>query len=250
MPLGETSLTLEYLDRAWLTDPSSLRRLYASDATHYWSDDWSAGFYRLQARLGFISTAIEHEELGPLLVPEIQSSYAVLDWPQLHLSRSMRRWMRSETRAQLDCVLRIDHDLGEILEGVARTYADESWLIGRYAELLEQLRADDARDDFELMTPALISQQTGRLVAGELGYRVGRVYTSLTGFFDRSDGANDNTGTLQLALLAEHLEASGFAFWNLGHPGLQYKIDLGARVLERGVFLGRWFSEGGTGWPL
>ncbi len=185
-----------------------------------------------------------------MLVPEIQSSYAVLDWAQLHVSRSMRRWMRAGTRTQADYVLRMDHDLGEILEGVARTYADKSWLIGRYRELLEELRTDDAHDDFELMTPALISQQTGRLVAGELGYRVGRVYTSLTGFFDRRDRANANTGTLQLARLAEHLQASGFAFWNLGHPGLQYKIDLGARVVERGVFLQRWFSEGGIGDPL
>lgn len=250
MPAGETVLTIEYLDRAELTDPSGLRRLYASRAEHYWSNDWSPDFYRLQARLGFISTASEHPELGPVLVPEIQSSYAVLDWPNLHLSRSMRRWMRSETRAQADYALRMDHDLSEILEGVARTYADASWLIGRYARLLEKLRADGARDDFELMTSALISQQTGRLVAGELGYRVGRVYTSLTGFFDRRGRAHHNTGTLQLALLAEHLEAKGFAFWNLGHPSLAYKIDLGARVLERSVFLRRWFSESGIDSPL
>jgi Leu/Phe-tRNA-protein transferase len=175
-------------------------------------------------------------------VPEIQSSYAVLDWRDLHLSRSMRRWMDSEKRAEY--TLRLGHGLDEIIEGVVRSYGERCWLIEAYADLLRRLRAEGVRDDFELITPALVSSRTGRIVAGELGYRVGRVYTSLTGFFDRLDASHSRTGTLQLALLGEHLERSGFAFWNLGHPGLRYKLDLGARVLERRAFLGRWIGEG------
>ncbi len=88
------------------------------------------------------------------------------------------------------------------------------------------------------------------MVAGEIGYRVGRVYTSLTGFFDRRDPELRNVGTLQLVLLARHLEASGFAFWNLGQPEMQYKRDLGAPALPRPVFLRRWFSESGVDWRL
>jgi Leu/Phe-tRNA-protein transferase len=237
-------LALEYLDRLQLLDSESLQTLYARPTTHYWSDDWSTGFYRLQARAGLISTAFVHEELGPVLMPEIQSSYAVLDWGDLHLSRSMRRWMRSTRRAEGEYALRVGSGLDEIIDGVVRTYGEHSWLIGAYADLLRSLLAEGARGDFELMTSALVSGRTGRIVAGELGYRVGRVYTSLTGFFDRRDPANDRTGTLQLALLAGHLERAGFAFWNLGHPSLQYKLDLGARVLERSLFLRRWFDEG------
>ena len=69
-------------------------------------------------------------------------------------------------------------------------------------------------------------------------------------YFDRSDPSHNNVGKLQLVLLAEHLENTGFAFWNLGHPSLQYKQDLGARVIPRGPFLERWFSESGIGWSL
>ena len=87
-------------------------------------------------------------------------------------------------------------------------------------------------------------------MAGEIGYRVGRVYTSLTGFFDRHDPELRNVGKLQLVLLARHLQAAGFAFWNLGQPEMQYKRDLGARVLPRPVFLRRWFSESGVDWTL
>ncbi len=233
-----------------LEDASTRRLLYASRETHYWSDDWSPEFYRLLARAGFISIAYEHDELGPVLIPEIQSAYAVLDWPSLHLARSMRRWMRSKRCADGDYALRVGCDLAEVLAGVARTYGDDSWLSEPYAQLLHRLSADQGADDFQVMTATLTSGRTGRVIAGEDGYRIGRVYTSLTGFFDRRDPVHSNTGTLQLALLADHLKASGFAFWNLGHPNMHYKRDLGAQVLPRRPFLQRWFAESGVGWTV
>ncbi|MBW2281926.1 MAG: hypothetical protein JRG82_14385 [Deltaproteobacteria bacterium] len=217
-------------------------RLYRSADTNYWTDDWSTDFYRLQARAGLISIAFEHDRLGPVLLPEMQSAYAVLDWPDLHLSRSMKRWMRSEAYAQGGYGLRMGHDLQEILAGVRLAHGDHNWLSPAYADLLARLAADGEVDGFEVMTAGLVSQPTGRLVAGEVGYRVGRVYTSLTGFFDRRDPSLSNVGTLQLARLRAKLEFSDFAFWNLGHPSLQYKIDLGAKVVPRAAFLARWFS--------
>ncbi len=240
---------MQYLARSDLEDLESRLLLYSSSETHYWADDWSPEFYRLQARSGFISIAVEHESLGPVLIPEIQSSYAVLDWRDLHLSRSMKRWMRSAKCAQGDYSLRVGRDLAEILRGVEEAHGNQSWLNRTYAELLTRLAADEA-DGFQVMTATLVSGKTGSVVAGELGYRVGQVYTSLTGFFDRSDPSHNNVGKLQLVLLAEHLENTGFAFWNLGHPSLQYKQDLGAKVIPRGPFLERWFSESGIGWSL
>ena len=241
---------MRYLSRPELGDFERRRLLYGSDETHYWTNDWSPDFYRLQARAGFISIAIEHEKLGPVLVPEIQSAYAVLDWPDLHLSRSMRRWMRSERCAQADYVLQMGHDLSEILAGVATAHGERNWLSPTYADLLARLAAQGEVDGFRVMTPALVSRSSGRVIAGEVGYSVGRVYTSLTGFFDRQDARHDNVGTLQLVRLCGELEASGFAFWNLGHPSLQYKRDLGAKVIPRGPFLERWLSESGTGGSL
>ena len=45
---------------------------------------------------------------------------------------------------------------------------------------------------------------------------------------------------VQLVMLARRLEASGFEFWNLGHPYMDYKTKLGAEVLPRTRFLPRW----------
>lgn len=229
-----------HLSRSDLEDPRILQRIYRGEDTYYWSDDWSPEFYRLQAKAGFICTSFVDEEIGPILLSEIQAAYAVLDWQDLHVSRSMRRWLRSGRCADGEYSLRIGVDLDEIVAGVVRTYGDDCWLNPSYAELLARLTGEEERDEFEVMAVGLVSGPGQRLVGGEVGYRVGRVYTSLTGFFDRSDSSDHNTGKLQLLLLADYLKEHGFAFWNLGHPKMQYKLDLGAVVTPRRLFLRRW----------
>ena len=72
--------------------------------TLYWSREWDPSFYIRLAELGFITTAIDYEapDAGdeplvsvPLLIPEIQEAYAVLDWENRHIGRTLRRWMQS-----------------------------------------------------------------------------------------------------------------------------------------------------------
>lgn len=235
--------TIRRLTRANLEHGPTRMHLYRHPATLYWSDDWSPGFYRLLARSGFINISLEHPELGALLIPEMQSRWAVLDWPNLHVSRTMRRWLRSPRCAEGAFQLRVGYDLDAILAAIQRAWQPETWLNDRYAQLVRELAAEGPVDDFEVVATGLVSARAGeRLVAGEIGYRVGRIYSSLSGFFDRSDRAFANTGTLQLLLLAHHLEQSGYAFWNLGEPTMAYKRSLGARLLPRRVFLERWLS--------
>eukprot|EP00300_Choanocystis_sp_HF-7_P014947 c18885_g1_i5.p1 GENE.c18885_g1_i5~~c18885_g1_i5.p1 ORF type:complete len:143 (+),score=14.57 c18885_g1_i5:426-854(+) len=92
----------------------------------------------------------------------------------------------------------------------------------------------------------------GNLVAGEVGYSIGRTFTSLTGFFDAKSKnpqgrlVHSSAGKIQLILLAEALRDRGFAFWNLGHPprprsgSMMYKADIGGTVISRKEFLERW----------
>jgi len=74
---------------------------------------------------------------------------------------------------------------------------------------------------------------TGELVGGELGYAVGTIYTSLTGFAKES-----NAGSVQLAALGSFLWQQGFEMWDLGMK-LSYKNDLGAQAMEREEFVKR-----------
>ncbi|TDH73386.1 hypothetical protein CCR75_006403 [Bremia lactucae] len=80
-------------------------------------------------------------------------------------------------------------------------------------------------------TVELYDVATNTLVAGELGYTVGSVYTSLTGF-SRASGA----GTVQLHALSKLLYLAGFRMWDLG-MSMDYKMSLGAKDLDRDSFL-------------
>ena len=69
--------------------------------------------------------------------------------------------------------------------------------------------------------------ETGELVAGELGYTVGAIYTSMTGFYTES-----GCGNVQLAALGGLLQRLKFQLWDLGMD-MEYKQKLGAAKVPR-----------------
>jgi len=73
--------------------------------------------------------------------------------------------------------------------------------------------------------------ETGKLAAGELGYTVNGIYTSLTGF-----AAQDSAGSVQLVTLGSLLCQHGFAWWDLGME-MDYKRHLGAKLMPRDEFV-------------
>ena len=72
---------------------------------------------------------------------------------------------------------------------------------------------------------------TGELAGGELGYSVGGIYSSLTGFSEE-----DAAGSVQLLALGQILTKCGFEYWDLGMD-LDYKRRLGAELIPRSEFL-------------
>jgi len=207
--------------------------------TLYWSDDWDPDLYVALARAGFIAIAHEHPEAGCILLPELQRSYAVLDWDGLHVSRHVRKILDSERLEREGIELVIGPPRPELVDALVAYHGRRCWLHEPYRRLLGRLPTGP-RDDFAIHGVELRSRARNELVAGELGYTIGRSYTSLTGFCRREDPRWRHFGTLQLVLLARRLRDCSFAFWNLGHPQLAYKHALGARVLPRPTFLRRW----------
>jgi Leucyl/phenylalanyl-tRNA protein transferase len=204
----------------------------------YWSATWDPTFYIALAQAGFISICHEFEPEGCLLLPQLQKAYAVLEWNDLRPARAVRRLVRSGALQASRAALVLTTGTAEVVEGIVRAYGADCWVHPPYRDLLRRLEPRRS-DGFRLFAVELRCDGDV-LVGGELGYTIGATYTSLTGFVARGDRRWADYGTVQLHALAALLRSHGYAFWNLGHPGMPYKLALGARVQPRDAFLMRW----------
>ena len=207
--------------------------------TLFWSVEWDPDFYVALAQAGFISISMRDPEYGVVLVPELQEAYAVLDWPNIHVSQSVQRLRESDRLSREDIELRVVGGGALVLEHLLAHHKPETWLSEPYCDLLKALPFENG-SEFALRGIELWSKKQGKLVAGELGYTIGRTYTSLSGFCTRPDREWRHFGTLQMVMLAEHLRDLSYAFWNMGDPVQKYKRAVGGRIIAREEFLPRW----------
>jgi Leu/Phe-tRNA-protein transferase len=170
-----------------------------------------------------------HEE-RVILAPEIQKSYAVLDFKNLHISRKVKKLIKAKNLS-----IEIGEAFDEGQENI-QNFHSLTWLNKTYLEVLKAVHRSEDRS-MRIVTVMLRDGQ--KAIAGEFGYIIGKTYTSLAAFSSREKAYN-NYGTAQLVLLAQHLEKEGFAFLNLGQPFMPYKLELGAKVYERDDFLKMW----------
>ena len=203
---------------------------------YYWSDNWSSELYIELAKKGFISTTYDTKG-GLVLLPELQFDYAILDFDDLHISQKVKKLLNADSYLFIQ-----DGAFFEVLNGISSSHKD-NWLKGEYIELLSSLYASNSEQkDFKITCFEIRCKESNELIAGEVGYIIGKTYTSLSGFASRNKKYN-NYGNLQLVLLAKHLQISKFSFWNLGHPHMEYKKKLGAKVYSRDEFLKRWQND-------
>ncbi len=232
-------LTLDHL----LNDDLLYLGIYPNKVFHlYWSDDWSEDFYIESAYAGFISTCLNIDGSDTLL-PEIQPHYAILDWNNLILSTKIKKVIKSPVFFNNALYVRLNGSLDNVLNKIY-AYHKDSWLTDQYSKLLHQLKVyHDKKKDFHIVTVELCSASNDETIAGEIGYVIGSTYTSLTGFCDKDNKKHANYGTLQLVLLAKTLQYHGYHFWNLGHPYMNYKVKLGAKITCRKDFLKKWLQS-------
>ena len=226
-----------YLTSAKLKDKEYFEKQICTDMSnsYYWSDEWSEEFYVELAQAGFISTTHDTKD-GLILLPELQDEYAILDFENLHISKKVKKII--ERKNYEFC---IDSRFNEVLEKIS-SHHKYNWLKEEYAQVLKNLHIHNNKErNFRVVSFELICKDTDKLIAGEVGYFIGKTYTSLSGFSSR-EKQYANYGTLQLVLLAKHLQNSGFEFWNFGHPHMEYKKKLGCITYSRSDFLKRWNS--------
>lgn len=222
-----------------------IEEILADRISHYYAvSDWNPQFYVELAHLGMI--AVTHGE--KYLLPEMQRKYSVLNLDKLHVfSRSCKQLRKDKDKG---LKLRFNHDLEATFKGLDAQWKNNNWLNQPYKKLLRSLldkRTSVGNTEFFVQSAELyIDDGDGKekLVAGEVGYTIGKVYTSLTGFC----AEGQHYGTTQLMALGLVMRASGYAFWNLGHPWrakskcMMYKKDLGGVIVRRDEFRRRWVS--------
>ena len=231
--MDNTQLGIHHLSYDDLINPIVLHNFIYPDMykNYYWSDDFSAEYYIAKAKAGFIAVTDYYEE-EELLLPEIQFNYALLDFDDLHISTKVKKLLENKTLQ-----LEVSQDLDEVAEGINKLHRN-NWLTAKYLNTLKMSQGVD--ENFKVISAFIRDED--EIVAGEIGYMIGKTYTSLSGFSER-EKAYRNYGTAQLVLLAQYLQSNGFSFWNLGQCYMPYKLMLGAKIFEREAFLKRWYME-------
>jgi Leu/Phe-tRNA-protein transferase len=195
------------------------------------ASEWDPGFIARLMKAGFLVMSerilVEDGETEKTIVlPKLHLVRSVLFFDELHIKKSVRRFL---DRYELRC----DTDFRTIVQNCAAAYGDV-WLTPALLEALFTIRS--WKDTVRPVSFGLY--RDGTLVAGEFGVVSGRVYTSYSGYHDE-----DNSGTVQMILMARYLENAGFAFLDFGMP-LDYKTDLGARNINPESFVALWRAAG------
>ena len=120
---------------------------------YYWSEDFSPEYYIAQAKAGFIAVT-DRFEGRELLLPEIQFSYAVLHFKDLHISRNVKRILKRR-----DPKLKISTDIDTVAEKI-RAYHRNCWLTPRYQSMLKATRT--INENFQLIA-AFIEEGRDRI---------------------------------------------------------------------------------------
>jgi len=218
---------------------------------------WDPTFLARLAHEGFFTITTQRfgGEREPL--PELQPFYGVLDWTNMNRSKAVRKALQQVSESsgqnkdyQLYCNKNLDLTY-ELLDKYQIEKHGTNWMTRKYLEAFRKA-SQDPSINFRLHSIELYDgpfsengSKSGcngaapRMLAGEIGYSIGRIYTSLSGFSTRDA---ECFGWLQLACLGKWLEHRGYAFWSLGHcysPEMDYKRQLGHRIYPRADFLAR-----------
>lgn len=172
---------------------------------------------------------------GNMLLLKIHKSRCVLAPESVHVSRKSRRRARGFH-------LSVDRAWADVVRGIQEhTYTHDSgdcWLTDTLASTYESVNSLSTalRHGVAFHSIELWHTETDKLVAGEIGFTCGSVYSSVTGFAMKEE--HPGVGGVQLIALGRWLAHSGFRLWDLGME-LNYKLELGGKSVPRAEWAGQ-----------
>ncbi|MDR0552162.1 MAG: GNAT family N-acetyltransferase [Spirochaetaceae bacterium] len=189
------------------------------------SDNFDIDFIRKLLREGFLIMSRFIPAINKFILEASHHlSRSVLFFDHVHITKTVKRIMgRYE--------LRFDDNFNVVIAKCVEKHGND-WLTVPLIKAIKAIKEQNTNDE-NFVSFSLY--RNGNLVAGDFGYKKGRVYTSYSGFYDEN-----NAGSVQIALTAQYLKNSGYAFWDFGMPMPAYKSILGARVVNMESFIELW----------
>ena len=181
------------------------------------------GFFPMANDLANLVENIEDFPLKELLLIKHHTERAVLKLSEAHFSKKLAKYC---TNLEFS----IDKDFDGCVQGLLETYKD-TWLCPSLLESFRQIhQGTPTKYGTTIHSVEVWDKNTHELVAGEIGFRNGHLYTSLSGFRKR-----DHVGNIQMAALCQFLQEKKLEYWDFGMY-IPYKIDLGCKLYSREEF--------------
>mmetsp|Transcript_25500 Transcript_25500/g.84307 ORF Transcript_25500/g.84307 Transcript_25500/m.84307 type:complete len:477 (-) Transcript_25500:47-1477(-) len=187
-----------------------------------WASCFEPNFLAALMYEGYLPTA--HGSIKPkeyILLPKLHQQRCIINFEDLHVPKGL---MRRSRGYKLSTDSRFDEVVAMCLE-----QHSESWLHPPLVQGFKGLFRCGGVGQVRIHSIEV--SHNGELVAGELGYSVGKSYCSLSGFTRAS-----SAGSVQCVALGLLLHQRGFEFWDLG-MGMKYKHQMGAKDCPRMSFL-------------
>ena len=219
------------LDPEMDLDKIADRSVTTNSGDFSWSLYFDPPFLARLMYSGFLPICTQLGEGLFCLLPKLHKKRTVLGpGDEFHVSTKVRKHAHKYT-------LSISQDFEEVVQGVREQHGDNCWLYPPLVNALIDLATSrynlPALCPVSVVSVELRSVEDKRLVAGEIGYIVGSIYTSMTGFY-----TDDGSGSVQLAALCGLLRRLKFTMWDLGMM-MEYKKKFGCREIPRREFITR-----------
>lgn len=147
-------------------------------------------------------------------------SKCIITFDKMHISRNVRKYI---TKFFSEYTLAFNKDFRQTISKLKAAYED-TWLCDELCNVFEEI---NSTPDESTAIDSVEIWHDGKIVAGEIGFKTGTAYASLSGFH-----TEDNIGHVQMTVLGLWLRENGFAYWDLG-MSLPYKYRYGAADYDR-----------------
>eukprot|EP01101_Sappina_pedata_P004638 TRINITY_DN2000_c0_g1_i1.p1 TRINITY_DN2000_c0_g1~~TRINITY_DN2000_c0_g1_i1.p1 ORF type:complete len:348 (+),score=105.81 TRINITY_DN2000_c0_g1_i1:25-1068(+) len=182
----------------------------------------------------------------PMPLIKLHKKRCVLDLANLRIEKSVRKKCK-------DCVITINRKFDSAVKMCLKQHED-CWLYPQLIAAFKEIHSNPDKYQMGIQSIELWAKDPRKqdeqqseekskiLVAVELGYTYGRIYTSLTGAILPG---TKSMGTIQLCSMIALLEEMGFTHCDFG-MAMDYKLNLGAREIPREDWLELVKREGGA----